>query len=96
MEHILIGRDLLLKIDQIASANLSARDKSDKPCIKIKLMDGTEWTIWANMEKSREVLRSIPKINDQVDLIENIKASVFQSRTGRESNISKEIKQLLD
>jgi len=96
MEHILIGKDLLLKIDQITSANLCAIDKEGKPCIKVKLIDGNEWTIWANLENSRQILRSIPKINDQFDLIENIKSSVFQSRAGRESNISKEIKELIN
>jgi len=96
MEHILIGRNLLLKIDHIMSANLSVVDKDGKDCIKIKVSDGTEWTVWANLEYSRQTLKSIPKINDQFDLLENIREVVLKNRVGRESNVSIEIKEILN
>jgi len=78
IKHILIGRNLLLKIDQIVSANLSATDKDGKDCIKIKLIDRTEWTVWSRLDMSRQLLISIPKINDQFELLENIKVCVYE------------------
>ena len=95
MKHILIGKDLLLNVEHILSANLTAKDKEDKECIKIITSNQNEWTIWANLGYSRDILRAIPKVNDQFDLLENIKGCVMMRRRGRESNVSKEIKQIL-
>lgn len=96
MKHILIGRNLILNPDHIISANLSAKDYEGKPCIKVKVDDGTEWTIWANLEKSKQILISMAQYNDAFELVDMITKKVNESRRGVESKLSKEIKQLLD
>ena len=95
IKHILIGKDLLLKVDNIVSANLSAKDSKNATCIKVQLDNNTEWTVWANLEHSKKLIRSIPKVNEQFELIENIKGCVLKSRLGRETNLSKEIREIL-
>ena len=35
MEHVLVGKDLLLKVDQIASAWMSATDENGRDCVKV-------------------------------------------------------------
>jgi len=95
MKHILIGKSLLIKVDEIVSANLTAKDKEDRDCIEVVLTSGTKWTIWSNLNKSREVLRAVATINDKLELIETISNLVYESKVGRESNLSKKIKQIL-
>lgn len=94
--HILIGNNLLLKIDTIESANLLAIDKKGEDCIEVYVSKGTKWTIWNQLEKSRRLLRTIPKINEQFELLENIRACILKNRRGRESNVSKEIREMLE
>lgn len=96
MEHILIGKDLLLKTDHIVSANLSAKTNDDKDCIKVKLLDGTQWTVYSNLAKSKEILRTIPKINDQHELIEQLKDCVYKGRIGRNPIVLAELKDILN
>jgi hypothetical protein len=96
MGHILIGKNLVLKVDQIESALLEETDDNGKPCIKVKMVSNIEWTIWANLEYSKGALKSIARINDQFDLLENIKGCVLKNRKGRESKVSKEIQELLN
>jgi|GEM_PF-6009481 len=93
-KHILIGDNLILNINHIVSANLSDF-KNGKNCISINLQGGTVWTVWANLQQSREVLKSTVKINENLELIENIEKCVLSKRVGRESNLSKELKEIL-
>ncbi len=95
MEHILIGKNLLLKVDCIESALIETKDEQQVDCIKVRMTNGTEWTIRANILKSRLILRSIPKINDQYELIEELKRCVYKNRVGRESKVIKEIKSII-
>lgn len=95
MKHIIIGKSLIIRIEDIVTANLSAKCKDDKPCIKVLLSTGTEWTIWSNLEKSKEVLRSIPLINKNLKLVRDIEYLISKPKVGRESNLSKQIKEIL-
>ena len=82
MAHILVGNNLLLKVDDIVSANLAAKDDNDRPCIKIRLTTGEEWTIWANLEQSKKVLKSIPLLNSETNVIEQISTCVKKRGIG--------------
>ena len=86
---------LINRIEDIVSANLTAKCKDDKDCIKLLLSTGTEWTVWSNLKESKEVLRSIPMINKNLKLVRDIEYLVHTSKVGRESNLSKRIKQVL-
>lgn len=91
-EHILLSGDLILKIDFIKSAHLNAKDSKGKHCIKINMTTGETWIIYRDLESVREILKSIPNLNDQFDLIENIKNTVLVSR---DSKLKKELEKIL-
>lgn len=96
MSHVLIGGDLLLKIDQIVSANLLAKNEDDKPCIKVTLENGVEWTVYSDLEASKRRLKTIAKNNNTEVIIKKVKRAVYKNRRGRESYLSKEIKEILE
>lgn len=94
--HILVGENLLLKVDHIVSANLKTTSDNNRECIKITLESGTIWTIYANLHHSREVLKSIPLFNDNLMLITKIESIVLKKRPGPKSKLSTELKELLN
>lgn len=78
--HILIGSGLILRVSDIVSANLNAKDDKDNDCIKVKVQDGTTWTVWQDLEQSRQKLRSITTQQTDRELLLKIRAIVFQKK----------------
>ena len=95
MKHILIGRELLINTDDIVSANLRTTNEKGNDCNKIVLKSRVEWTVFSNLQESRVILRAVAIINQKLELIEEIKNLVYKPSVGRESNCSKQIKELL-
>lgn len=94
MSHVLIGKSLILKVEDIVSANLNSTCKDGKECIKVTMSNNVEWTIWANLIDSRKTLRDIPTFNKNMRLVRDVEWLVNSPKVGRESILSKKLKEL--
>lgn len=79
MDHINVGKDLILKISDIRAVNLHTKDNKDNVCIKLTLVDGTIWSIYSNLVESRQRLLMVLCDKDIYDTIKLIRDTAERS-----------------